>query len=113
MSARATSELLMQALIRSVQAEGGFATVIHKGDAIAGAILVICTDSERHVRLFERQPNFSTGYTLSPIATQSWGNESEIIQYIDRRRHSDPDLWVVELDIAQGERFAAAILAAG
>jgi len=24
-----------------------------------------------------------------------------------RRRRNDPDLWVVELDIAQAERFAA------
>jgi hypothetical protein len=113
MTARATSQLLIQSLIRTVQAEGGFATVIHKGDAIAGAILVMCTDSERQARLFERQPDFSTGYTLAPIATQSWGNDTEMAQYIDRRLHSDPDLWVIELDIADSERFAAALLSSG
>lgn len=113
MTARATSQLLIQALIRSVQAEGGFATVLHKGDAIAGTIIVMCTDSERHARLFERQPDFSKGYTLAPIATQSWGDEAEIAQYIDRRRRSDPDLWVIELDIAEAERFAAALLSLG
>ncbi|MFO1261646.1 MAG: DUF1491 family protein [Sphingomonadaceae bacterium] len=113
MTARATSQLLIQALIRTVQAEGGFATVIHKGDIVAGAILILCIDTDHQTRLLERQPDFSTGYTLAPIATQYWGNEKEIAQYIDRRRKSDPDLWVIELDIADGERFAAAILAAG
>ncbi|HWV11973.1 MAG TPA: DUF1491 family protein, partial [Sphingobium sp.] len=28
-------------------------------------------------------------------------------QYLARRRRSDPDLWVIELDIADAERFAA------
>lgn len=26
-------------------------------------------------------------------------------QYIGRRRKQDPDLWIVELDIANGKRF--------
>lgn len=110
MIARATSQLLVQALIRVVQAEGGFATVLHKGDEGAGAILVLCIDPDRQMRLFERQPDFSTGYTLAPVATSSWGQESELTHYIERRRKSDPDLWVIELDIAQGERFAAPIM---
>lgn len=111
MTARATSQLLIQALIRAVQAEGGFAAVIHKGDTGAGTILVQCRNKAGETRLFERQPDFSKGYILAPIATQSWGNEAEIIQYIERRRRSDPDLWVIELDVADAERFAAALLA--
>ena len=30
------------------------------------------------------------------------GNNGE---YIQRRRNQDPDLWIVELDIANGKRF--------
>lgn len=113
MTARLSSQTLVQALIRMVQAEGGFATVLHSGDIIAGAILIQCFGPERSARLFERQPDFTKGYRLAPVAEQHWGKDAEIADYIARRRRSDPDLWAVELDIADGERFAAAILTEG
>jgi hypothetical protein len=31
----------------------------------------------------------------------------DIAAYWRRRRERDPDLWVIELDIAEAERFAA------
>ncbi|MGE4430024.1 MAG: DUF1491 family protein [Sphingobium sp.] len=110
MNDRLTSHILVQALIRRTSAEGGFAAVLHRGDSISGAILVSCPDSDRKPRLFERMPDFSRGYILSPVAESAWGDEAQITQYIVRRRRSDPDLWVVELDVPNGERLAAAIL---
>ncbi|MDQ4420585.1 DUF1491 family protein [Sphingobium sp. DEHP117] len=110
MTARPTSRLLVQALIRATQADGGFAMVLHKGDEIAGAVLVQCSDKGAETRLFERQADFSKGYVLSPCATQSWGNETELAQYVERRLRSDPDLWHIELDSANAERLAAAIM---
>ena len=35
------------------------------------------------------------------------GDSGEITDYWMRRRRNDPDLWVVELDIAEAERFVA------
>ena len=32
-------------------------------------------------------------------------SDPEFSAYVDRRRSQDSDLWIVELDIAQGERF--------
>lgn len=110
MSARLTSQMLAQALIRRTQAEGGFAAVLHRGDSISGAILLSCPDSDHRPRLFERVPDLSRGYSLSPVAQPHWGDEEAITQYIERRRRSDPDLWVIELDVPNGERLAAAIL---
>lgn len=113
MSARVASGLLVQALIRATQAEGGFAVVLHKGDAVAGALLVQCRNGAGDIRLFERQPDYAKGYIVIPCATQSWGNEAQIAQYIDRRLRSDPDLWVIELDSANAERLAVAIMTQG
>jgi hypothetical protein len=110
MTVRATSLLLVQALIRRTHAEGGFAAVLHKGDAVAGAILVQIVGAGQQIQLFERTPDFSKGYQLSPAATSSWGNEQEITQYLDRRLRSDPDMWIIELDVANAEQLAAAIL---
>lgn len=39
--------------------------------------------------------------------------ESAAADWIAKRRSRDPDLWVVELDIADSERFAAQITDAG
>ena len=36
-----------------------------------------------------------------------------LMDYVERRRRNDPDLWVVELDILDAERFAAETIAAG
>jgi hypothetical protein len=38
--------------------------------------------------------------------------DNEIKDYIDKRMRADPDLWLIELDIAEGERFAAETLCA-
>ena len=38
------------------------------------------------------------------------GPEAEVDAAIIRQRQFDPDLWVIELDIADAERFAAEIL---
>ncbi len=110
---RATSLLLIQALIRRTHAEGGFAAVLHKGDAVAGAILVQTLGAGQQIQMFERVSDFSKGYQLLPAATQSWGDSSELTQYLDRRLRSDPDLWIIELDVANAEQLAAAILAEG
>jgi hypothetical protein len=38
---------------------------------------------------------------------------SDLTQYMERRLRSDPDVWFVELDVAQGEQLAAELLCAG
>ncbi len=113
MTERLRSQFLVQALVRKTQTEGGFATVLYKGDIVSGAILVQCPDEERRPRLFERVPDFSAGYVLTPVATACWGDDEKITQYLERRRRADPDLWVVELDVPNGERLAAALLTDG
>ncbi|MBV1917442.1 MAG: DUF1491 family protein, partial [Sphingomonadaceae bacterium] len=32
-------------------------------------------------------------------------NKEEFEGYLQRRQNQDPDLWILELDIAHGERF--------
>jgi hypothetical protein len=110
MADRLTSHILIQALIRKTEAEGGFAMVLHKGDRISGAILVQIAGRGEEPRLFERISDFSGGYALMPVATQYSGHPEMLAQYIERRCKSDPDLWLIELDVVNAERFAAALL---
>ena len=110
MTPRLASRLLVQALIRRTEAEGGFAAVLHKGDPISGALLLSCPDVGHFPRLFERISGPDGIPRLEPVAQAHWGDEEQIAQYIARRRKADPDLWVIELDIPNGERLAVELL---
>lgn len=84
--------------------------VLHSGDAVAGALLLQIIGQDRQIRLLERIPDYSRGYVLMPIATEYSGKTDEIAQYLERRLKSDPDLWIVELDVANAEQLAADML---
>lgn len=107
MDERLASHMLVGALIRRAQAAGGFVMVLRKGDPTSGSILVQCTEKGRETGLFERIPDYAGGYKLVPCGPKSSGDSEEKAQYLERRRRSDPDLWLIELDIADAERFAA------
>jgi hypothetical protein len=103
---RLASSLLVGALLRRAEAEGGFGTVLAKGDATAGAIAVILTERGANPRLFERmlQPDGGYGWQES---IRGIADDRGLDALIERHRRFDPDLWIVELDIASPDRFAA------
>jgi hypothetical protein len=79
--------------------------VLAKGDATAGAILFITQDRGENARAYERGIGATGATELLPVGPQ--GDSQAVADYWMRRRKGDPDLWVVEVDIAQGERFVA------
>lgn len=103
MTPRLTSATLVSALVRRVAAEGGNAAVLAKGDPSAGAVLLICAEKGVVSSVLERLLGIDGGYRWQPVGN----SESGYGDYLDRRRSRDPDLWLVELDIANAERFAA------
>ncbi|MES2422763.1 MAG: DUF1491 family protein [Pseudomonadota bacterium] len=102
MSERLPSGILVSVLLRRVNAAGGFGAVMAKGDAQGGAILVIAIDKGAPPRLLERGIG-PDGRTALIDSTPP----EDLDGYWRRRRARDPDLWVVEVDIAAAERFAA------
>jgi hypothetical protein len=105
--ARVTSAVLVSALTRQISAAGGNAAVLAKGDAHAGAIILICAEKGQISAIRERILGNDGAYEWRPIGPDPIENKAEIDNYLARRRQRDPDLWVVELDIANAERFAA------
>ena len=107
MDSRLPAHLEVAGLIRAVGAAGGFATVVARGERDAGTLLVICCENGAKAAAFERmpQPDGSRAWTLS--RRQDADNPQEFWAYCDRRRSQDDDLWIVELDIADAERFIA------
>jgi len=104
---RLTSALLVNVLVRRAAAVGGFATVLVKGDEISGVILIQAIERGQDSGLFERISDWEGGYKLTRCGPDPQQGAEATNQYIERRRQSDPDLWIIELDIADAERFAA------
>ena len=105
--ARLTSAMLVSALVRRVDQAGGSAMVLAKGDATAGGILVLAYQKGTNPRFFERGLGPKGDPALIASGPPEFADESAVSAYWQRRRGYDSDLWVVELDIAGAERFAA------
>lgn len=112
MMPRLATGVLVNALIRRAEGAGGGAMVLAKGDATAGAILLLLVERGANPRFVERGLGPDGNPALIPAGPRELADEAEVTAYWRRRRNSDSDLWVVELDIADGERFAAETIAA-
>jgi hypothetical protein len=106
-NARLTSKMLVGALARRAAAAGGFVMILVKGDDTSGVILVQALEKGRELGLYERVSDYSGGYRLTACGPAPDEGAEALSQYLARRRRADPDLWVIELDIAEAERFAA------
>lgn len=100
-------------IVRRAEATGDFATLIKRGDPDRGAIMLIVSRRGHHVAMLER--------ALTPDGTYRWNragppesSESrEVAAFLEKRARFDADLWAIELDIANPERFIAETTAAG
>jgi hypothetical protein len=109
MTARLASSVVIAALMRRVQGDGGNAAVLARGDETAGAILLVIASRGETMRLLSRRLDASGGYIWDDLALPPPGGESgesSVAELVERARRRDPDLWVVELDIADAQRFA-------
>jgi hypothetical protein len=97
MAPRLAAGMLVSALIRRVEASGGSAMVLARGDATAGAVMIQLADRGVTGALLERQVDLDGDYHWTPIGPADPG---ALPDYLARRRRSDPDLWIVEIDSA-------------
>lgn len=109
MEPRLATGLFIQALRRSAEVSGGVCTVIARGDPVSGAVLLLCVERGVGKAMYE------LGY--DPAGQLQWRDahrpkpDPDLGTYLAKRRQSDPDLWVIELDIPASERFAADFIA--
>lgn len=111
MSDRLPSATLVGALLRRVNDSGGMGTVLARGDAQAGAILIIMSEKGTDFQVVERGSGMSGKDQLVVSFKPADGTWPPVADYWQKRRARDPDLWVIELDSADAERFAAETIA--
>jgi len=104
---RLPPRLEVPALLRRAEAQGGFATVLRRGDPESGAVLLVVTSRGRHLAALERILGFDGSYRWQAIGPSESADSAEVASFLAKRRQFDPDLWLIELDIAEPERFIA------
>ncbi len=111
MSDRLPSGLLVSAMLRRANDAGGFGAVLARGDAQGGTILIVIARPGMPERVVERGPG-AAGEAVLVDSTPATGTDGGIADYWRRRRSRDPDLWVIELDVAGAEQLVAETLLA-
>ena len=98
------SDVWVYALIRRAELAGAFATIARKGDARGGAVLVKTLDRRGGQARLYAQAQRADGEQvwMRPVGSS---DEADIDAFIERATRIDPDIWVVEVEDADGRRF--------
>ena len=107
MDGRLPAHLEVTGLIRAVEAAGGFAAVLARGERDAGTMLIVTIDRAAGATLYERMPQLDGARVFIAAKRENLDSPQEFAEYLVRRRDQDSDCWIVELDVPKGERFIA------
>jgi hypothetical protein len=99
-----STDVWVSALIRRAEIGGAFATVARKGDPRAGAVLVKTLDRRTGAARLYAEASGADGERrwMRPARGEQ---ESDLDSYVERALRIDPDLWVIEIEDADGRRF--------
>jgi hypothetical protein len=111
-TSRLPAKLEVAALVRSVQGGGGFASILHKGDPHRGAISLLVAERGQPRGVLERRmaADFTYRWCEGPSPAAQGFDWRE---WVDNASRIDPDCWLVELDVADAQRFIAETTASG
>lgn len=99
---RVTTDFWVSALLRRVFGAGGFAAVVKRGAAEAGAVFVLARGRLGDTALFGPAPQTSYDSAkpddrfFSPLGA---GDDAATLDArLEREKKFDPDIWVVEIE---------------
>lgn len=110
---RLPAKLEITGLARRIEAEGGFATIVRRGDPDGGALLLLVSSRGRHVACLERILAMTGVYEWRATGPADSAESAEVAAFLAKRAQFDPDFWAMELDIADAERFVAETTGSG
>ena len=106
MEPRLSSSVLVHALLRLAERDGGNGAVLAKGDPNSGAITVVLAERGERRQILERLLQGDGIYAWQETGSHAAASDEEFRRFLDRRRRFDPDMWLLELDVASAQRFA-------
>jgi len=113
MDDRLPANIEATALIRQVEAAGGFGTILKRGDPDRGALILLVTRRGNHCACLERTLAPNGSYRWLQVGPQAGSDPAELADWSQKRVRFDEDLWLIELDTPDPERFIAETTAEG
>lgn len=107
--ARLATRLFIDAIRRLVEADGGFAAILAKGDAIAGELLLRVEGRGNAPRLLGQMPGNGGPVWTDLVDSQADDAAAAVDAWVQRARARDPDLWILELTVADSERLVRSL----
>ena len=109
MGVRLPAPLEVGAVGRRAYWQGGFATVLARGEQDAGTIALVILCRGKPPALYERMPQLDGNRPFVRAREQESEKDQEFSAFLRKRSERDPDLWLIEADIPDIERFVAAL----
>lgn len=107
---RLVASVWVSALLRRAASEGAFATVLRRGDPVAGAVAVVLRPQAGPSSVLARVAGPDGSRWVEALAG---ADDAALEQWIARQARYDPDLWVVELLGEDAQRFVVELPRAG
>lgn len=113
MPGRLSASVEASGLIRRAEAAGGFGAVLRKGDPERGSLLIVVRSRGAYACCLQRSLALDGAYSWGAVGPAASDDDEKVSQFLARQAGFDPDLWLIELDIAQPERFIAETTSTG
>jgi hypothetical protein len=110
-SGRLPTHIEVGGILRRAEQGGGFGTVLRKGDDARGSLLLVIASRGGHHSCLERILDLDGGYQWRVTGPSDSAEPPEVSSFLAKRARFDADLWVIELDVADPERFTAETVA--
>ena len=110
--ARLPASLEASAIRRAVEASGGGAMVLRKGDPDRGSLILVVNHKGVHHAIMERMLELGGDYRWGR-AGPSDANSTQVAEFLAKRARFDPDSWLIELDVPNPQRFIAELAVEG
>ena len=113
MDDRLPAHLEASSLLRRAEAAGGNALIVAKGDPDRGSLILLIASRGAHAACLERGLDADGRYAWRAVGPAAAADPAELSEWCAKRRKYDADLWLIELDVPQPERFIAETTAIG
>jgi hypothetical protein len=107
MPERLPAHLEASGFLRRAEAEGGFGTILKRGDPDRGALILHLTRRGEHAGFLERALQADGSYGWQKVGPVIGAEAMALADWSQKRVRFDEDLWLIELDIPHPERFIA------